>query len=100
MADVVVRYKVSQGRGDENQSLIEAVFAELDISRPDGFGYGSFRLEDGVTFVHIARVDEGADNPLGESKAFARFTAELGARCDEPPAPAGATLVGQYGLLA
>jgi hypothetical protein len=99
MADVVVRYKVKEGRGDENQALVEAVFAELAESQPAGLRYGTFRLEDGVTFIHIART-EGEGSPLQDSAAFKAFTADLPARCDEPPAPSPATLVGQYGLLA
>ncbi|MEM7094065.1 MAG: hypothetical protein AAF567_13750 [Actinomycetota bacterium] len=93
----VVRYKVSEGRGDENQALVEAVFADLAASTPDGLRYGTIRLADGVTFIHIA-VTEGETNPLTESAAFAAFTAELPARCDEPPAPMSGTVIGNYNL--
>lgn len=97
MGTTVVRYKVAEGRGDENQALVEAVFAELAESRPDDFRYGTIRLEDGVTFVHIARTD-GDDNPLGQSAAFKAFTENLPERCVEPPAPTGGTVIGNYGL--
>jgi len=99
MPDVIVRYKVKEGRGDENQALVEAVFAELAQTKPEGLRYGTFRLDDGVTFIHIART-EGEARPFEDSAAFAAFTADLPARCDEPPAPSPATVVGQYGLLA
>lgn len=94
----VVRYKVSEGRGDENQALVEAVFADLAASNPDGLRYGTIRLDDGVTFVHIAVTD--GDNPLTESAAFGAFTAELPERCDEPPAPMGGTVIGNFNLYA
>ena len=37
MTATVVRYQVKPGRADENQELIEAVFAELDEREPEGF---------------------------------------------------------------
>ena len=54
MSMTVVRYRTKAGRGDENQALIEKVFAELDGNRPDGLRYAAFRLADGVSFVHVA----------------------------------------------
>ena len=46
------------------------MFAELAAQRPDGLRYASFRLDDGVSFVHVAVLD--ADhNPLSDSPAFA-----------------------------
>ena len=98
MGTTVVRYKVKEGRGDENQTLVEAVFAQLAVSRPEGLRYGTIRLDDGVTFVHIASHD-GDDNPLGAATAFKAFTKDLPERCDEPPAPAGGTVIGNFGLF-
>lgn len=97
MATTVVRYKVKEGRGDENQALVEAVFTELAATNPDGLRYGTIRLDDGVTFVHIART-EGEDNPLGESAAFKAFVADLPDRCAEPPAPMEGAVIGNFGL--
>ena len=99
MGMTVVRYQVKEDRGDENQELVEAVFAELALRAPEGLRYGTVRLEDGVTFIHIA-VTDGEANPLSESEAFKAFTDDIAARCDVPPAPAGATVVGNYGLYA
>lgn len=96
MGMTVVKYKVSEGRGDENQALVEAVFAELAASGPGGLRYGTIRLEDGVTFIHVADVE--GDNPLAGTAAFAAFQADLLERCDEPPAPIGGTIIGNYGL--
>ncbi|MDH3681983.1 MAG: hypothetical protein OEV40_18755 [Acidimicrobiia bacterium] len=96
MTTTVVRYKVSEGRGDENQALVEAVFEELARTQPGGLRYATVRLDDGVTFVHIAQTDDA--NPLGENEAFGRFTADIAARCDEPPAPMTGTVIGNYRL--
>jgi hypothetical protein len=99
MGEVVVRYKVKPERAEENQLLIERVFAELAEHRPAGLAYASFRLEDGVSFVHVASVDAG-DNPLREILAFADFTRDIAERCDEPPVAQDARLVGSYGQFA
>lgn len=99
MTTTVVRYKVKDGRGDENQALVEAVFAELAGSNPEGLRYGTIRLDDGVTFVHIAR-NEGGQNPLNESTAFKAFVEGLQERCAEPPAPLEGTVIGNFGLFS
>lgn len=100
MSTVVVRYRPVPEQADHNQSLVEAVFADLASTEPDGLRYATFRLDDG-TFVHIADV-EGETNPLTESPAFAAFTDGIADRCEpgEGPNPQPATLVGSYRLLA
>jgi hypothetical protein len=99
MGQVVVRYKVKPERVEENQALVEAVFAELSENDPGGLRYATFKLADGVTFVHVASVDtDDGSNPLGKISAFAEFTRNIGERCDEPPNAQDATVVGSYGL--
>jgi len=97
MSTVVVRYRTEADRADENQRLVEAVFAELAAGDPGGVRYATFRLADD-TFVHIADV-QADPNPLGSVEAFAAFQAELGDRCVEGggPDPQPAQLVGAYG---
>ena len=95
----VVRYRTKPDRGDENQALIEQVFAELDANRPEGLRYASFRLADGVSFVHVAAVDTAdGQNPLTSTPAFQAFTAGIAERCEEGPVAVPATLVGSYRL--
>ena len=95
---IVVRYRTTADRADENQSLVEAVFAELAATDPGGVRYATFRLADG-TFVHIADV-EAESNPLRETAAFGDFQKNLMERCEpgEGPNPQEATLVGTYGF--
>lgn len=99
MSTVVVRYRPVADQADHNQELVEAVFADLAATQPDGLGYATFRLDDG-TFVHIADV-RGETNPLTESAAFAAFTADIADRCEPGEAPNAqpATLVGNFRLL-
>jgi len=99
MGNVVVRYTVKPEHVEENQRLIERVFAELAESDPGGIRYATFLLKDGVTFVHVASIDtEDGSNPLGSIAAFADFTRDIAERCVEPPVAQDARVVGSYGL--
>lgn len=98
MKRVMVRYRTKPERADENQALVEKVFAELAAAGPGGLNYSTFRLDDGVTFVHLAEI-EGDVNPLNGTAAFAEFQSGIADRCDEPPVAQGATLVGSYRSL-
>ena len=94
----VIRYRTKPDRADENEQLIRDVFTELSEQRPEGLHYAAWRLDDGVSFVHVAVVD-GEVNPLNASAAFAAFQAGIGGRVEEGPVPADATAVGSYRLL-
>jgi hypothetical protein len=97
MKTIVVRYQAKPERADENQELIEAVFAELNDREPKGFTYKVFRLDDGVTFIHVA-IEHDAENPgsLQAVPAFQAFVADIGDRCEIPPVAMGATIVGGF----
>jgi len=94
----VIRYRTKLEHADENERLIRGVFAELAQEGPDGLRYATFRLDDGVSFVHVAVLD-GEENPLESSPAFAAFQAGIAERCAEGPVPAGATAIGNFRLL-
>ena len=98
MRTIVVRYETKPDRADENQRLVEKVFAELAERRPDGFRYATFRLEDGVSFVHIVIETDDGSNPisLADIDAFAEFQREIADRCAVQPLAQGAALVGSY----
>ena len=95
MRQVMVRYKVKPDRVDENEQLVRAVYEELAATEPVGLRYATFRLDDGVSFAHIASV-EGEHNPLAEVEAFARFQAGVRDRCEEPPVVTELHEVGSY----
>ena len=101
MGVTVVRYQTKADRADENQALIEKVFAELGADQPEGLRYASFRLADGVSFVHVAAADTAdGTNPLTQTTAFGAFLQEIGDRCEVAPAAADATVVGSYRFFA
>jgi len=93
----VIRYTTKPECADENERLIRAVFAELAAHDPEGLRYAAFRLEDKVSFVHVA-VIEGASNPLADSAAFAEFQRGVKDRCADGPVAADADIIGSYRL--
>lgn len=93
-----MRYKAKPERADENQRLVEKVFAELAERQPDNFRYATLRLADGVSFVHIVVETDAGSNPipLTDIAAFREFQREIADRCAVQPVPSGATVVGSH----
>jgi hypothetical protein len=97
MRTIVVRYQSKPERADENQQLIEAVFAELNERGAKGFTYTVLRLEDGVSFIHIVTEHDGDEHDsLQAVPAFQAFVAQVDERCDILPVALGATVVGSH----
>lgn len=97
MPHVMVRYRVHPESAAENEELVRGVYDELAASQPEGLHYATFKLPDGVTFVHFAQHDE--PNPLPGVAAFQRFQEGIRERCEEPPAVTELQEVGSYRLL-
>ena len=97
MKRVVVRYKVKANRLEEHEDLIRKVFAELATVRPAGLAYQALKLEDGVSFVHVATISTADEqNPLTTLPAFKAFAANIGDRCEEKAVNSAATAIGAY----
>jgi hypothetical protein len=92
----VVRYTTRPDTADENEQLIKAVFAQLAEQQPKGLRYVAIRLDDGVSFVHVAVLDD-EHNPLAGLPAFGEFVSAINERCADGPTPASGTVVGAYG---
>ena len=96
MKRVMVRYRAKPDQVEANEALVRGVYDELALVRPEGLRYATFKLEDGVTFVHVAEHAE--PNPLRDIEAFQRFQAGIGDRCDEPPSAVEVEQIGSYGF--
>ena len=97
MAEIrVIRYRTKPESADDNARLIEDVFAEMDAQGTTGIRYTALRLDDGVSFVHIAVIEDG-ENPLQSSPAFGAFQSGLGERLEDGPYPSTAPVVGSHG---
>jgi hypothetical protein len=97
MKRMLVRYKTKPESADENQRLIENVFAELRAKVPAGVHYAVLRLPDG-SFIHFAETADGAPS-LPSFAAFQEFQSGIRQRCSEPPQPAEPIVVGNYRML-
>jgi hypothetical protein len=95
MRQVMVRYKVKPDRVAENEDLVRAVYEELHRTEPARFRYATFRLDDGLSFVHLAS-SEDERSPLSQVAAFARFQKDIADRCDEPPVVTELREIGSY----
>src|SRR5438045_8737619 len=86
MRTVMVRYKVKADRAGENESYIGKVVAQHGREKTPGVHYATFKLDDGVTFVHVASIDvvDGV-NPLTELSAVKAFAASVKDRCEDLP---------------
>jgi hypothetical protein len=98
MKQTMIRYQVKADRAAENERYIAAVFDQLEREQPRGLRYASFKLDDGVSFVHIVSIEAAnGGNPLLELSAFKAFVAQIRDRCEEPPITAQLKEIGSYG---
>ncbi|HKB43857.1 MAG TPA: hypothetical protein VKC90_05695 [Chitinophagaceae bacterium] len=100
MKKLLIRYKVKADRVTENENLVKAVYKQLHESNIDGFHYTTVKLEDGVSFIHIAFVDkEEANAAFNQLPAFKSFQANIKDRCEEPPVVNQITVIGSYNFI-
>lgn len=96
MRTLMVRYTTRPDQAEENARLVTEVFEALNRTAPPGLTYASYRLDDGVSFVHIATVADQASNPLQQLAEFKAFTAGVKDRCEVPPVSAVLHEIGSY----
>lgn len=97
MKRVMVRYTVKAEQAEENQRLVEQVYADLERTAPAGLRYATFKQNDGVSFTHIASIEtETGESPLLQLPAFQTFLAQIKERCSEPPVAVDLEEIGTY----
>jgi len=100
MRQVMVRYKVKPERVQENEQLVRAVYDELHRVVPADLRYATFKLDDGVTFIHLAVIEnENTGNPLSQVRAFQEFQENIEERTDEGPVVTQLDQIGSFHLL-
>jgi hypothetical protein len=100
MRQVMVRYRVKPGRTAENEALVHAVYDELQRTEFSGLRYATFKLDDDVSFVHIAVETGDGQKSLADVEAFKEFRKGLGERCDIAPVATELREVDSYRFLA
>jgi hypothetical protein len=98
MKQTLIRYRTLPERADENQRLIEAVFAELDRTRSPGVRYLVLRLPDD-SFVHLVFNEQEGPSPVAQLDAFRAFQKGVRERCVEPPQASAAIIVGNHRVI-
>ncbi|AEV99642.1 hypothetical protein A4D02_27830 [Niastella koreensis] len=98
MEKVIVRYKLKPGKAAENEQLIKAVYQQLHREGMEGLSYATYKLDDGLTFMHIANYSGEGKAPLPDIEAFKAFQAGMQDRCDELPVVYHVTEIGSYNL--
>ncbi|WP_281689040.1 hypothetical protein [Pseudonocardia thermophila] len=101
MSVLVVQFRVDPADVAQVQAALTAMCEALAVEQPAGTRFAACKLADGVSFLNILQLDEGAPNPLPEIPAAREFQQRMIACAlgDEPPAAAPVTVVGSYGLL-
>ena len=100
MGSSMVRYKVRPDRVDENERLVKAVYEQLNRERPEGLHYATFKLPDGVSFMHVVFETDQPGRILNDVAAFKEFATTVESRCEEPPVATELTLVGSYSVAS
>jgi hypothetical protein len=84
MKRFLVRYKAKREMAAKNEELVSGVYEELRRTTPNGIRYATFKLDDGVSFVHMASIEtEDEQNPLSKVAAFQKFQEAIKERCLE-----------------
>ncbi len=100
MKQRMVRYKIKADRVVENEQYLQKVFEQLQREQTPGMRYVTFKLDDGVSFVHIVELDSpDGSNPAATLESFKAYTAEIQDRCEEPPVFTELEKVGSYKLF-
>jgi hypothetical protein len=100
MTRLMVQYKVRADEADANVRAIEGVFAQLWERNLPGLRYATFRLDDGVSFVHLFAGETDSDREtLRELPAFKAFSAAVRDRCEVQPVVTQLNEVGSYKMF-
>ena len=95
MGRLLIRYRLKPEHVERNEELVRAMYEELHRAAPSDFRYTVFKLEDGVSFMHISE-SEGEESPMAGLASVQEFRRELADRCEEQPVLTELTEVGSY----
>ena len=99
MSVTMVRQKLKEGSVEAAEAAARDLFATLDRVRPEGLGYASTRVADSSTFVILAELAEGIEDPRTAIPGFLRFLEQLKGWVDGPPVIEHLDVVGSYNLF-
>jgi hypothetical protein len=96
--------RMAQGRikaesVDEVRAAASKMFEALNAARPEGIRYAWFIAPERDTFVALAQLDDGVENPVPGLPEFQAIQDRMEDWLVEPPAADELTLVGAYRLF-
>jgi len=96
---MMVSSRVREDKVSELEDALGAVFTSLATEQPENVRYMALKGSDGVTFIAVLEVEEGAENPLLLIPEFQEFQGRLPEWVDGPPAIDQVAIVGSFGFL-
>jgi hypothetical protein len=93
---LLVRAKVKAEQVAAIEAAGKRIFEALEREQPQGFRYTSCRLSDGVTYINLWEIDDGATNPLSSLPEARAFQEGLKTWMAEPSVYEQLTVVGSY----
>jgi hypothetical protein len=93
---LLVRATVKAEAVPDIEEAGKRIFTALEREQPQGFRYATCRLPDGVTFVNLWEIDDGATNPLTSLPEAQAFQEGLKTWMAEPPTYEQVTVVRSY----
>ncbi len=83
----------------EVQAAAKKMFAAINAAQPEGIRYAWWVLPDGETFVALAQLDDGVENPIPGLPEFREIQEGLSGWLAEPPNTQPLTVIGSYRLF-
>ena len=81
------------------QAAAEKMFAAINAVQPEGIRYAWWVRPDGETFVALAQLDDGVENPIPGLPEFQEIQEGLEGWLAEPPSTQSLTVIGSYRLF-
>ena len=100
MTVLTVRAKVKEEHVAEAEAAAKRMFAAIEREQLEGIRYASIKLDDGVTFLALLEIEDGAENPLAALPEAQAFYTSLPGWHAEPPEVGPGTVVGSYRLFS
>ena len=100
MPVLIVRYDVAEEGLAEVATAVEAAFAAVRESAPDGIRYSYLRRAGSTEFVALLQLADGVENPLPGIEATRLLQATVAKWViGDPPAPEAFEVLGDYRML-
>src|SRR3954454_19643897 len=100
MSVLTVRAKLKEEHVADAEAAVKRMFAAIEREQLEGIRYASVRLEDGVTFLAVLELEDGAENPLPGLPEAQEFYAGLPGWYAEAPEVGQGTVIGSYRLFS